>query len=302
MIRFYGIYCYLSILFLLLSTKLLFAGNIAADTIAIKHKANRYSLRTLAVNYTLFRDFATSPLFYRGGGLSFGHGWLNINNNRERHTELDFLGNITLAKTPKSNYFQTATSSFFFAVNGYFHYLQTVKKISKSKNTIRFGGAFLSTQNIRINPGLMNASAGLETFLNLMFSAKIERDISRNTVKDFRLLFIKKQLQPVKRKISFQLNAGIINLNRRPGYAYVYDSELNGTKTNGIKWIFDSYQWSLNGWRFQTRIEFSKYRPSGNGRKIAYLWDIAHAPGKFEPFQMAIHRIQYTLIINNNRK
>ncbi len=287
---------------MLFCSKPLFAENLIADSTSSKNKADRYSLRNLATNYTLFRDFATSPLFYRGGGLSFGYGWLNTNINRERLIELDFAGNITFAKTPKSNYFQTASSSFLFAVNGYFHYLQTVKKISKSKNNIRFGGAILNTQNIRINSSLMNASAGLETFINLMFSAKIERDISRSTVKDFKLLFIKKQLHPVKRKIAFQLNAGVINLNRRPGYAYVYDSELDGTKTNGISWIFDAYQWSLNGWRFGTRIEFSRYRPSGNGKKIAYLWDVAHAPGKFEPFQMATHRIQYTLIINNNRK
>jgi hypothetical protein len=289
-------------LLLLIGITPLFAEDVIVDSTSKKIKANRYTLRNLGVNKTLFRDFATSPLFYRGGGISFGYGWLNTNNNRERLVELDLVSNVTTAKAPKSNYFQTGTTSFFFNINGYIHYLHKVKSISTAKTDIRFGGAVSNTQNIRFNPSLMNATAGLESFLNLMFAGKVSRDISRNSARPFKFLFIKKELQPVKRFVSFQLNAGILNLNRRPGYAYVYDSELDGTKTNGLSWLFDSYKWSLNGWRFGTRVEFSKFRASGNGRKWAYLWDVAHAPGKFEPFQMASHRIQYTVIINNNKR
>lgn len=279
-----------------------FSEEATPDSVIKKVKPNRYTLRNLAANYTLFRDFATSPLFYRGGGVSFGYGWLNTNANRERLVELDFSGNITTSKTPKSNYFQTSSTAFFFSISGYVHYLHTVKKFSSAKTNVRLGGAVINTQNIRINPSLMNAAAGLESIANLMFLAKVNQDISRNNARSFKLWFIKKELQPVKRNISFQLNAGVLNFNKRPGYAYVYDSELDGSNSNGLSWILDSYKWSLNGWRFGTRIEFSKYRASGNGRKWAYLWDIAHAPGRYEPFQMAMHRIQYTLIINNNKR
>jgi hypothetical protein len=82
---------------------------------------------------------------------------------------------------------------------------------------------------------------------------------------------------------------------------HFYFSEMDGNGVGGFSSLMKAYAWSLNGWRVGTKIEFSKIASSGNGFKIAYVWDMTNAPGKHEAFQMASHRIQYSLIINKNK-
>lgn len=163
------------------------------------------------------------------------------------------------------------------------------------------GVAFVSSQNIRINQSFQNAAPGFESIVNFMAAAKIERDISRTTQKTINLYKLKLNLKSVKRELAFQFNVGILNFNRRPGYAYVYSNEWDGSNTNGINWLLEEYQLSLNGWRFGSRCEFTQYTPNGNARRIAYVWDIAHIPGRFEVFQMAIHKLQFTFIFDQTR-
>jgi len=263
---------------------------------------NRFLHRSIGPVVPVYRDFATSPLFYSGAGVHIGYGWLRQNRQRDFLVEMDLNGSLTIANAPNSDFFQTQSQGFFISLGSYAHYLYRVERFSSERNSVKIGGGLISTQNIRINPELQNAGVGLENISNLMLVGRMNRDISRLVPKHFKFLFIKTTLQPIRRYLDFQANIGLLNFNRRPGYAYVYHNEWDGTDTDPASWVLDAYKWSLNGWRLGTRVEYSWFRPSGNGRKIAYLWDAAHAPGRHEAFQMASHTLQYTIIINNNKR
>lgn len=270
------------------------------DSIVVKPKVNKFFMPSVGLTIPTFRDFATSPLYYQGIGMDFGLAWLWQKENWENllETDLNFATLISLA--PISEYFQVYSNAFLFSGNIYNHYIRRVEKFSNDKFNLKIGGAFASTSNVRINSSLSNNGAGLESFANLMFTVKASKDISRTVTKQFKLWFIKKKLKPAVRDLSVQGNIGVINLNYRPGYAYIYDGEINGTDYSSVSSVMAGHKWKMNGWRVGTRIEYSKFRPSGNGFKLAYIWEVASVPGRFEIFQMASHRIQYTLIINRN--
>ena len=260
----------------------------------------RFYAPALGYSQISFRDFATSPLIYSGVGTSAQLGWTKWKGRTERKLEVSLIVGFTKALVPESNTFQTNTSARIFNGNIYYDYLVQMPKFSKGKYTVKVGGAFQTTGNFRTNKSLNNNSVGIEAFSNFMFSLYGSKDISRLTEKNKRFLFIKRNLKPCSRSISFQLNTGILNFNYRPGYAYNGMSELDGSKTNPLTYLLDKYQWSLNGIRIGTRIEFTKKRASGNMQKWAYLWDFVSAPGMFESFQMGSHRIQYSIMINRN--
>ncbi|MEX2595647.1 MAG: hypothetical protein WEC59_01865, partial [Salibacteraceae bacterium] len=120
--------------------------------------------------------------------------------------------------------------------------------------------------------------------------------------REINFLFFSKTLQPIKREMVFQIDLGVLNLNHRPGYAYVYNAEIYGSEHNGLLWLLEPYEWSLNGWRLSTIITFSKIWQSGNGSSWSYLWDVMTVPGKHEPLNIATHKIRYSLIINKQKK
>lgn len=47
------------------------------DSVDKKEFAKKYRYRSTGTGLITFRDFATSPLFYRGGGLNLATGRLN---------------------------------------------------------------------------------------------------------------------------------------------------------------------------------------------------------------------------------
>jgi hypothetical protein len=127
-----------------------------------------------------------------------------------------------------------------------------------------------------------------------MASGQIIRDVSRKTQRQLNLWLFKPTLKPVKKELLFQFNAGLLNLNSRPGYAFYYFEEIVGLETQLSSWLLSNYKWTLNGWRFNTAFEYIKYLPNGNAKSWSYVWDAANAPGRFETFQMASHQIRYT--------
>lgn len=263
---------------------------------------NCYFTPSVSFLRSTYRDFATSPLFNSGYGLNFGLGWIKEMEKWENVYETDVNLAYMKAKAPGSSFFETSVKAYFISVQIYDHYLRKTEKFSNEKYDIKLGGALASNLNTRINPSLQNNTLGIEALINFMFSAKVTKDISRKKEKIQNWILFKRTVYPVKRNLSFQLNAGLVNMNYRPGYIYTERGELNGMETGLFRYYFSGYKWTVNGWRFGTRLEFATFRPNGNGHKWSYLWDAAHAPGRFEPFQMASHRIQYTLMFNYSKR
>lgn len=264
--------------------------------------SNYYTLLSAGVTHVIYRDFATSPLFYDGVGISLNSSWLRRSDKRERIFTVDFGISGHSARVPKSDFIQSGAMAIYGNLNLYYQQLWRLDALSNEKNNTKIGGAIALTQNVRANPALQNNAMGLENISNLMASAQWTRDISRTETKQLNLGVVKFVFKPVKRDLRVLLNVGLLNFNYRPGYAYAYDSEMQGMETSPVSWAFANYKWSLNGYRLKTQLEYVKYLPNGNARSWSYLWESAHAPGKHEAFQMASHRIQYTIYFHTKKK
>jgi hypothetical protein len=261
--------------------------------------SNTYRLISVGLILPNYTDFSTSPLSYSGWGPQAGIAYLKRSAHRERLFEISgsYSPGLTAA-IPLSDFIQPATGSNLARFNFRYSRLWRIKKLSNALNNIKIGGMLQSTQHLRINPSLGNTSTGLENISNLMFSGQIIRDVSRKSSRRINLLVAKPLLKPVKRDLRFQFNAGILNFNRRPGYAYIYSNEINGLQTDLTSFVGKAYSWTLNGWRFNTELEYISYLPNGNARSLSYVWDVLRAPGKFESFQMASHQIRFTYYFN----
>ncbi|MDI1355202.1 MAG: hypothetical protein PSX36_09800 [bacterium] len=271
------------------------------DTNDRSNSRKNYFLCSIGLSRVLYRDFATSPLFYRGPGFTIGMAWQWQDTKREQFLGLDLTAAMPHALTPKNNYFQTGNSALFSNGNFYYHYLRKLRIFPSQKWDLKLGGAAVSAFNVRYNSALGNNSLGIESIMNLMLAAKATHNISRTQTKAWKLWFLHRTFQPVERYLSFQMNVGVFNFNYRPGYAYVYDAEINGSSTSLINYNFADYGWKMNGWKLGAKLEFSKFSKHGNGRRWAYIWEAANVPGRFEAFQMASHRIQFTVMINRKK-
>jgi|AntRauTorckE5430_2_1112549.scaffolds.fasta_scaffold09530_1 hypothetical protein len=271
----------------------------APDTTKVSSSPAYYRQLTTGINRAILRDFATSPLFYQGWGLYLQNAWVKRSDAKDRSFEIGIGLNQMTAKIPESSFIQPSASSLFGTLHLRYLQLWKLKSISNEKNNIKIGGAIQISQNVRQNASLQNNALGVENISNLMATGQITRNISRKESRQLNLWLFKPTLKPVKRDLRFQFNAGLLNFNYRPGYAFAYDNEINGAETNNIQYLLnDSYRWSLNGWRLNTELEFITYLKNGNARSFSYVWDAAHAPGDIEAFQMFSHSLRYTLYFN----
>lgn len=261
-----------------------------------------YTQLSVGLVEPIYRDFATSPLFYNGLGINLNAASIKRSDFRDRVFDFGLGFNMMSAKVPKSDFIQSGASALFGHLGFYYHELWKIKALSNQNYNLKVGGSFITSQHVRFNQSLENNAVGLENLSNLMASAQITRDVSRRKTKKLNLFLFKPSLKPVKRDLRLLVNVGVLNFNFRPGYAYSYDSEIIGTETNPVQWAFSNYSWSLNGWRAQTHLEFTTYLPNGNARSIAYIWEAANAPGKHEAFQMASHRIQFAIQFHTKKR
>ena len=259
---------------------------------------NHYRKLSIGLNRPVFRDFATSPLFYNGTGIALALGFNKVSPKMERSLDISGSFNMMQARIPDSEYLQASSNSRFVNLNLRYLRLWALGRFSSERNKLKVGGVFLSSQNLRINPALQNNRTGLENLTNVMLSTQLNRDISRKQSRTINLLFFKPKLKEVRRELRFQLNIGVLNFNYRPTYAYLFHESMGNTdESKGRK-----NELSMNGWRFGTEIEISRFLFNGNMRSIAYLWDAVHAPGSYSPFQMASHQIRYSIYFQTKKR
>lgn len=271
-------------------------------TVSPQNYNHYYRQGSVALTSPVYRDFATSPLFYRGSGIAFSSSWLRRSLHRERLFSMGLELGAVSAFAPEGEFIRPLSVGMFHQLSLYYHQLWRLEALSDHRNNVKLGGALYTSQHIRSNPSLLNNALGLENLTHLMASAQLTRDISRTEPRKGYFFLFSTMLKPVKRDLRFQTNVGLLNFNYRPGYAYSYDAELVGLETSPLSWVLADYRWSLNGWRISTQIEYISYLPNGNARSIAYVWEAAHAPGRHEAFQMASHRIQYTMFFHTAKR
>lgn len=240
-----------------------------------------------------FRDFATSPLIYKGVPKYISLSHIKSSNNRESEIGLSYsFGKYKNSYNNHSNVSDVKTVSVSYSQ------LFKINKLSTEKLNIKIGGLINSTGNLRTNVALQNNSTGIELFPTLFGSIKITRDISRKENKQKKFLFIKYKLKQRRRNLAFKLNIGLINNSYRNGYVYSGQSSvLNDTK------LFDGYQFKvLSGLRMGSALDYSIYLQNKNQIQFSYLWDAYKTGGDLDKFEMAHHTIRVAFLFNTNNK
>ncbi|MCB0819643.1 MAG: hypothetical protein KDC13_03395 [Bacteroidetes bacterium] len=241
------------------------------------------------------RDFATSPLFYDASAVSVNMGWPRVKEKSRREIGIEALAGISSARVPMKTEYIVISSSGIYSGNVHFDYLRK-RNFPKLKSETWFGLSLQSRFNFRINSDLGNNGSGIEALANLMASGRIEKDFSKKAGEGKAFLFFKRK-KDVYRMLCFQINAGFLNFNYRPGYAYSGFSEFNGSQTNGLQFLLANHSWSLNGFRINTKLEWILNKKNKYSDRWVYSWDLIHAPGKYERFQMVVHTFTYSMLL-----
>jgi hypothetical protein len=131
-------------------------NQVLADSIKIDELSNYYRQFSVGMNNPIYRDFATSPLFYNGLGTYLQMAWLKRSDLRERSFEMGLGLNGMSARIPESNFIQPNSDAFFGQLSAMYLRLWKLKSISTEKNNIKLGGIVQSTQNFRLNLNLQN--------------------------------------------------------------------------------------------------------------------------------------------------
>ena len=261
----------------------------------------KYFSSSFAVGPVVYRDFATSPLFYGGSALSLNLGWTKAQKKGQRQWNVRTSIASANARVPETEFKQSKYSSIFSSSDISYQFLAPTPKLNRGKWAFHAGGVWMNTFNFHLNQSLGNSAAGIEAFIHLMGSGKVTYDMSHQKTGTRKVLFFfHREQHPQRQFLSFQLNAGILNWNYRPDYAYKELPEVDGTKLNPFKLVTNGSAWALNGYRVGTQLNFIRTKESGNAVEWSYLWDVLSAPGRADKFQMAAHRIQCTLYFNRN--
>lgn len=265
-------------------------GRVAQDTSA------RVTFIELGVGVKLgtFRDFATSPLIYRGPGIMVKIG------RSKKNSLFETDANFVMASGSYSSV--VGNEVHFSSINTFtlnYSYLRGIKNWNTAKSKFLFGGMLSAMGNYRFNEALMNNNLGIEAFINLHAAAKVIFDISRTKQKNKKLLFIQYSLSPRSRSLTYQFNVGMVNNSYRNGYAYI----SQGAITNREGWnIFDNHELKLfSGAKLCSSLAYEISLNNGNRVKLAYDWEAYKTGGDLDVFEMSNHLISVALLFKTNR-
>lgn len=240
----------------------------------------------------VYRDKATSPLFYTGPALNGVLNRLKIAEEKETASGVQLALAINSAQVDGGD----AGESFFNSLSVLHSRLYQLPGRTDNKWNYLAGGTVIATGNLRLNEALYNSSVGLEAFANLMGAFKVSRDVSRLEEKNRKLWFINYKLKPRQRNLSYQLNIGLWNSSYRNGYAYIDQYGL----VNDPK-VFGDYELKVfSGMRLSSEIHYTLH-PLGapnNAMRISYVWDALTSGAGANTFDMARHMLRFTLLYN----
>ena len=246
-----------------------------------------YLINGLGVNAVSYRDFATSPLIYNAPlGININAGIEKLKSKHEQNVTLNYTFGLFKSKTngersSSIGHFLTLNSSDLFKLN-----------VLQEKWDISLGYLISGVSSFRINDNLGNNSFGYELFFNAMASGKITRDLSRDIIKEKKILFMKFKMRPKTRNISFRFDPGIINSSVRNDFSYIGQSAiLNDSKA------FDNYKFRIfSGLRFRTSLDFTRYLKNGNGIRWSYTWDALKTGRDIDDFELGSHLFSFSLL------
>jgi hypothetical protein len=237
------------------------------------------------LNKLNFRDFATSPLFYKGNGMVFTLSRLKYDDKFESNLEGSFTsGKYTASSGDVST--QSIVSSVFLD----YSHLYNINRWSNEKWNIKAGGKASLTGNHRINPSLNNNSFGMEGFFTLFGSIKATKNFTRKKANPKKFLFVKYGKSTNKRDLSFQLNMTLMNATYRNGYIYSNTSSVNNNPS-----LYADYSSKVfSGYRISSALNYTLGLTNGNMVMFSYIWDAYKTGGDLDKFEMGNHFLKFT--------
>lgn len=232
-----------------------------------------------------FRDFATSPLIYKGSGLMG-----DVSSFTQAPRSITSFGGHFTSGSSSDPYLRNSSS--VTAGNLFYSKLYKLKSASKNIDWY-FGGLIETTANFRMNSGLMNNALGIELAPSILASTLTTVDISRKSDKIFKpYSFLPGIRFPrLERSLSFQLNLGLLNGGYRNGYSYAGQSAV----LNNFQ-IFEGYTYNPTaGARFSGELSFNRMLPNGN--RIAYSYYFQqYVLNGFDRFEWMQHGLKISLL------
>jgi len=262
---------------------------LSQEPIASPKSKTKYWTFGVGSSFASVRDFATSPLVYRGQTLIVTGAREKTNDKRYMRLGVQYnTGRLV------SNFNNNGNSTKISLISASLEQLYAVPKLSSAKQTVKAGGIFRFFSSNRVNSGFQNAALGLEFFSGLGVKILADRDISRTKAKPKKIWFLKFKRPKVKRAFSYGLDFGVLNSQYRNGFAYVGQSAV----VNDPK-IFDVYEFKgLTGLRVNTEIKYTKFLENGNGVQLGYSWEAIRSAKEPEQFEFARHMFKLSFLFN----
>ncbi len=213
------------------------------------------------VNNSRFVDFGTSPLYYSGIMLGLTGAIRKETDKREVATTVYYspgtykmsYNDIEMASKSKVNLSLRYTRLYQLDV------------FNNDRWNLKVGGTADMAVMLRTNPGFMNNAVGYNAFTNLMASGKISHDIS-NTERHKWWFFT---IKPKNRKLSWQLDAGIVNGAFANNFIYSNSSGVYNKPS-----LLSGHSYKLfSGFRMSSRFDYQFDVFNRNAIKISYVWD-----------------------------
>lgn len=243
-----------------------------------KAKPSRPAWLAVAVGkqYAVFRDFATSPLFYAGTPSSLGLFHLEVDAHRESKVQFSYSFGQFRSTFDKSE----AVSQVNTLMLNYTELFE-LPGVSSPKFNLKVGGQLRANANLRENEAFGNNSDGFEVITTLFGSVKGSLNLNREPNKQ-------------KRKLALGLNLGLINTSYRNGFIYTSQSPL--LNREGSR---DAYELRVfAGYRISTSLDYRVGFKNGNGLQLSYLWDAYSTGTRYDKLEMASHLLQISLLFN----
>ncbi|MFW6020114.1 MAG: hypothetical protein ACOCPM_05985 [Bacteroidales bacterium] len=242
-------------------------------------------------SYVNFRDFATSPVFYKGLTGNFA-AYRHVSGKDRESTQGFQIGH---GETSINNSTQYSNSTVSFLEIIHTELYQLPLSTPKTWN-FKAGGTISLTGNLRNNPDFNNNSFGVEGIGTLFGSFKIKRDISRNRHKTWDLKLFEMKFIPRKRTLAWQMDVALVNSTFRNGYAYYEHASI---QNNDKK--FDLYEFHIfRGYRLKSSLEYNIYLNNNNAIRFSYIWDAYHTGRDYAKLEMAKHYLMFSFLYSLN--
>lgn len=229
----------------------------------------------VGMQFSTFRDFATSPLFYEGNPIYVSLSHIDMDAKRESGFRLSYAFGNFESQLEENNAVSKVNT---LAIN--YIELFELRRFSSSKFNLKLGGQVNAIANIRDNESFGNNSEGFEVIANLFGSVKGTLDMRRNQGKP-------------KKNLALGLHLGLVNTSCRNGFIYTRQAPLLNEDNINSGYVFRFF----SGYRINSSLDYNFWLKNGNAVQLSYWWGV-YKTGGADYFEMATHLLKLSLLFN----